>query len=205
MRWFLTRCRERFVCGCWSPRIHRRLRCSRRWLSRSPRVNIFGQRLSCRSCWCCPRVNGSSWFGTCKKSQQEHKSVQFHFGKLSQEVKLCYEPLLPINTKHKKVKQFSIRNADLRYTCRKTRTTKFCGRWMNNTKFPFETEFKKISSSNMKINTVSLQTLPMTSWYLTQGDLKHRVWYTSECTEGRGKKTCLTTCNFLPISFYSSF
>lgn len=109
-------------------------------------------------------------------------------------MKLCYEPLLPINTKHKKVKQFSIRNADLRYTCRKTRTTKFCGRWMNNTKFSFETEFKKISSSNMKINTVSLQTLPMTSWYLTQGDLKHRVWYTSECTEGRGKKTCLTTC-----------
>lgn len=112
MRRFLTRCRERFVCGCWSPGIHRRFCCSRRWLSRSPWVNIFGQRLSCRSCWCCPRVNGSSWFGTCKKSQQEHKSVQFHFGKLSQEVKLCYEPLPPINTKHKKVKQFSIRNTD---------------------------------------------------------------------------------------------
>lgn len=77
MRLFLTRSRERFVCRCWSPRIHRGFCCSRRWLSRSPRVNIFGQRLSCGGpCWCCPGVNRSSWFGTCKKSQQKHTSVK---------------------------------------------------------------------------------------------------------------------------------
>lgn len=100
MRSFLTRSRERFVCRCWSPRIHRRFCCSRRWLSRSPRVNIFGQRLSCGSCWCCPRVNRGSWFGTCKKSQREYTSMQFYFGKLSLEIDASYESLLPINTKH---------------------------------------------------------------------------------------------------------
>lgn len=147
MKQFLTRSREGFICGCWSPRIHRRFCCSRRWLSRSPWVNIFGQRLSCRSCWCCPRVNRSSWFGTCQKKKANSNTSQYRFTLESFPRRsnsfMSHYCLLMLNTKRwsNSILGTPIKSQNLRYTCRRNKQTKFCGRQMNNTKLPFETEF----------------------------------------------------------------
>lgn len=164
MRPLLTRSRKRFVCRCWSPRIHRRFCCSRRWLSRSPRVHIFGQRLSCGSCWCCPRVNGSSWFGTCKKNQQEEQWVQVPFGKLSLEIGPSQEPVLPINPEHKWEQQLSTRNTgnsqQLCHTLWATTSSRRFWARHRNQQFPSLNLNTNTCTSNKKINLPLLLTLP---------------------------------------------
>lgn len=156
MRPLLTRSRERFVCRCWSPRIHRRFCCSRRWLSRSPRIHIFGQRLSCGSCWCCPRVDRSSWFGTCRRNQQEEQSEQLLSAKLSLEIDPSQEPSLPINAEHKWEQQLS---TSICATHSEQHTRKFWARHRNK-QFPSLNLITNTCSSNKEINLPLFLTLP---------------------------------------------
>lgn len=173
MRTLLTRSRERFVCRCWSPRIHGRFCCSRRWLSRSPRVHVFGQGLSCGSCWCCPRVNRSSWFGTCRKNQQEEESEQFPSGKPSLETDPTQEPSLPTNIEQKWEQQLSISNSQhLSHTLNNNSTRKF---WASqrNKQFP---SLKLNTNTCKKINLPLFLTLHHKWQSLAGGDLNHRVY-----------------------------
>lgn len=146
MRLFLTRSRERFVCRCWSPRIHWRFCCSRRWLSRSPRVNIFGQSLSCGCRWCCPRVNRSSWFGTCRRSSrntsQSYFTLESFPWRLISFISHSCQLILDINKCLVLVSSASgiLISLSICHTYWTTSTSNLCARQMNKTNLLFETE-----------------------------------------------------------------